>query len=476
MVSAARRSTLTLVAVILASVLSVSLVGNSPVPTAELHPATLSVRSLTADAPSLAGSFAFVSTFEGLRADGWRALQGTFAVQSRPSYSGEPELVSSAGDSHQLDVATVDIVPGQPFLSIQTVIHPGPGATGFIGLGSHGRPVVLLGVGGGRVWVGTDLGDLSNLGPIPAGTAQPSGWTYLTANVYQVAASNQTAAMWEIDVFVDQTAVPIVVGFSVPSAGRYTEALILTTHGQVAYTNYILTTYEIAEALNNQFAPNPSDGYGQGSGVLVTLLPQFNTLTSTIRLANWNIPKTGILSVQINAMDPGAAHYPTCRGFFQLGVDLDPHGHIAPWYVPKGCNPFYFGESQIGVISAGFASPPGTVLSLTIERLPAQKEIVFTLVDHNVSAPNARWTAAIPYTGPAFVASYTQIEWQSTSPVPVSRYFFNGSFANLRIAGGNLSGPVRLGPEYMIPFAVGVPPSWNFYYYDRSTAGYSQVG
>ena len=70
----------------------------------------------------------------------------------------------------------------------------------------------------------------------------------------------------------------------------------------------------------------------------------------------------------------------------------------------------------------------------------------------------------------------TQIEWQATSRVPVSQYFFNGSFAHLRISGQNLSAPVRLGPEYMIPFAVGVPPSWNFFYYSRSAAGYSQVG
>ena len=162
---------------------------------------------------------------------------------------------------------------------------------------------------------------------------------------------------------------------------------------------------EIAEALNAQFAPNPSDGYGQGSGVLVSLLPRFNILTSTILLDNWNVPRTGILSVQIDAMNPGGANYPSCHGFYQLGVDLDPHGHIAPWYVPKNCNPFYFQESQIGIVSSGFVSPPGTVLSLTIARVPSEGEMVFTLVDHDVSAPDAVWSAAIPYTGPAFVAA-----------------------------------------------------------------------
>ena len=434
------------------------------------------VRGPSAAASAPPGAFAFVSTFEDLKSDGWRALEGSFTVQSRPNYAGEPSLVSSAGDRPQLDVATRGIVSGQTFLSIQAEIQTGPGATGFIGLGARGEPVLLIGVGEGQVWAGPGLAHLSDLGPIPSGTAQPAGWTYLTANVYRVSVAHSAEDKWEMDVFVDQTAVPAAVGLSVPAAGRYTEALLRTTAGQVAYTDFILTTYEIAEALNDQFAPNPSDGYGQGSGILVTLLPHFDILTSTIRLANWNVPRTGILSVQINAMNPGGADYATCHGFFQLGVDLDPNGRIAPWYVPKGCNPFYFQESQIGVVSSGFPSPPGTVLTLTIERVPALQEIVFTLIDHNVSAPDARWTATIPYTGPAFVAAYTQIEWQSSSKVPVSQYFFNGSFAHLRISGGNLSAPVRLGPDYMIPFAVGVPPSWNFFYYDRSAGGYAQVG
>jgi hypothetical protein len=423
---------------------------------------------------NLPGAFAFVSTFEGGRADHWVAVAGSFQVASRPSYGGEPSLVSSASGGPQMNVATYQVVPGQAFLSLQGVLDVGHGGTGFIGLGADNHPVLLLGVGSGQIWTGTGPNHLTDVGPVPSGTAQPAGWTYLTANIYKVVSAQKST--WKMDVFVDQTAVPTAVGVSVPSAGRYTEALILTTKGRVAYTDYILTTYQIAEALNNQFAPNPADGYGQGSGLLVSLLPRFDTVTSTIDLTNWNIPQTGVLSVQINAMNPEGAKYATCSGFFQLGVDLDPHGRIAPWYVPRGCNPFYFGESRIGVVSSGFRSPPGTVLSLSIERVPAEQEIVFTLIDHNVGSADAVWTATMPYHGPAFVAVYTEIEWQSTSTVPVSRYFFNGSFAHLQISGGNLSHPLRLGPEYMLPYAVGVPPSWNFYYYNGSSSGYAQVG
>jgi hypothetical protein len=475
-VAAGGRSTLSVLALLLVLVLMLPPLSNGPVPSTGGVAPALGVHNVPAAGSNLPGAFAFVSTFEDLRADGWRAVGGTFAIQSHPNYAGEPSLVSVARGGPQLDVAPHGLVGGQPFLSLQAVLHPGPGATGFIGVGSHGSPVALVGVSEGQIWAGPGLSDLSNLGPIPSHTAQPSGWTYVTANIYQGKSSGGGSATWRMDVFVDQTAVPIATGVPVPSAGEYTEAVILTTQGRMAYSDYILTTYQIAEALNNQFAPNPSDGYGQGSGVLVTLLPRFDTLTSTIQLDNWNVPRTGVLSVQIDAMNPRGADSATCHGFYQLGVDLDPHGKIAPWYVPKNCDPFYFGESQIGVVSSGFESPPGTVLSLSIDRIPAENEMVFTLVDHDVSAPNAVWSATIPYTGPAFVAAYTQIEWQSGSSVPVSHYFFNGSFAHLRISGGNLSGPVRLGPEYMVPFAVGVPPSWNFFYYNRSDAGYSQIG
>jgi hypothetical protein len=423
------------------------------------------------------GAFAFVSTFEGGRPDHWRAVDGGFHVGAHPNYAGEPALVSSASPGAQLDVATYQVVPGQSFLSLQGVLNVGPRGTGFIGLGEHDRPVALLGIGSGQIWAGTDPDHLGDLGPIPSGSAQPLGWTYLTANLYEVTSAHAKTKTWKMDVFVDQTALPTAVGFRVPSAGNYTEALLLTTRGTVAYTDLILTTYQIAEALNNQFAPNPSDGYGQGSGILVRLLPAFTTLSATIDLANWTAPQKGILSVQINAMNPHGAETASCRGFFQLGVDLDPGGRIAPWYVPGvNCNPNYFRADRMGRTGPEFPSPPGTVLFVQIQQLPQAGSIRFTLVDHNASAVDALWTATIPYAGPEFVAAYTQIEWQATSKLPVSRYFFNGSFSQLRISGGNLSAPQRLGPDYMVPFAVGVPPSWNFYYYNGSSSGYSQVG
>jgi hypothetical protein len=50
-------------------------------------------------------------------------------------------------------------------------------------------------------------------------------------------------------------------------------------------------------------------------------------------LGSWNVPETGILSFQINAINCYGATYYSCVGFFQLGMDIDPDGHIAPWYV-----------------------------------------------------------------------------------------------------------------------------------------------
>jgi hypothetical protein len=458
--------------VLLPTVAATSMVGPPSIHTPSV---SMQVRGMTAG-PST-GAFAFVSTFEDRRADHWSALSGSFRIVTRPNYGGEPALLSSATGGSQMDVASFGVVRGQPSLSLQVVLDPLSGGTGFVGLAASDRPVALFGVGGGHVWAGPDLARLTDLGAVPSGTAQPRGWTYLTANVYRVVSSNHKMVTWDADVFVDQTAVATSVGLSVPSAGEYSQALILTTAGAVAYTDYILTTYLIAEPQNHQFAPNPSDGYGQGSGVLVSLLPSFTTLASTVRLDSWTIPEGGILSVQINAMNLRGAESAGCQGFFQLGVDLNPGGRIAPWYVPGvNCFPHYFSPNRIGQASPGFVTPPGTVLSLKIQQVPAEERIVFTLLDLSVSGSDAVWRAAIKYAGGAFDSVYTQIEFQASSTFPASAYGFRGSFAGLTISGGDLAEPAALGAHYMLPFAVGVPPSWCFFDYNEAAAGYTQIG
>jgi hypothetical protein len=72
------------------------------------------------------------------------------------------------------------------------------------------------------------------------------------------------------------------------------------------------------------------EGYGQGSGLVVGLLPAYSNLTAQMNLHSWSVPQNDILSFQINAMNLTGTTVSTCHGFFQLGVDLDPLGRIAP--------------------------------------------------------------------------------------------------------------------------------------------------
>jgi len=137
-----------------------------------------------------------------------------------------------------------------------------------------------------------------------------------------------------MQVFVDGTdQPPFEVG--VPNAGNYYTAAIITENGTVYYTDIIVTSLEIPIYLQKY---NNMEGYGQGSGLITTLLPPFYNLTALVLLRYWNTPQVGILSFQINAMNYYGTTRSTCVGFFQIGVDLDPNGTIAPWYVPgKNC-------------------------------------------------------------------------------------------------------------------------------------------
>jgi hypothetical protein len=193
-------------------------------------------------------------------------------------------------------------------------------------------------------------------------------------------------------------------------------------------------------------------------------------------LSSWSVPQTGILSFQINAMNYYGTTRSTCKGFFQLGIDLDPNGTIAPWYVPGvNCFAHYFLPSNNPAVGPGFASPSPTHLSLTIQDQPAMKEIRFQIVDHSVGLSLRYWNATIPYDGTEFFGSYTQIEWQPCcSNYPISEYALNARMYGLTISGGNLSSPEPLGAAYMLPFMLDTPPSWSFTYYDGSSAGYAQ--
>ena len=307
-----------------------------------------------------AGSpFAFVSNFENHLLGNWTATSGTATVVTSPNYLGEPSLGStSTGGTPQIDRASSGFVGGASSVSFQAELYYASGGTGFVGLvGPHGFVAVVGIVHGSSVYAGPTIASATNLGPIPSRTSQPAGWVDLMAVVSLV--PGPTGSVWEMQAYVDRTDVVAGANLSVPSAGGYTGAEIRTNAGTVDFTNLAFSTYQIPTTIPGY---NNMDGYGQGSGLLVATLPRFTTLTGQMTLTNWSIPQGGILSFQINAMNRIGTTQNTCSGFYQLGMDLDPGGHISPWYVPNNnCVAYYF-PTHSPRVSSGFSTPPGSRL------------------------------------------------------------------------------------------------------------------
>ena len=418
-------------------------------------------------AQGTAGAFAFVSNFEDGGLDGWTAVAGsTPSVTTKTTYFGEPSLKSSAAGAPQISAASEGFVTGGSFVSFQVALNSGRGA-GFFGLADAGHACVAgVGVSNGEGWAGGSLSGRTDEGPVPTGTVYPAGWVYLSANVYNT--GSKTPA-WVMDLYVDRSD-GISATLSVPDAASYAEALLETSSGTSYYTDMVVTTYEIPIYIPGY---NNMEGYGQGSGLLVQLLPAYTRLTAEMTLNSWDVPQEGILSFQINAMNYYGTTRSSCQGFFQLGIDLDPSGTIAPWYVPgKNCYAHYFLPSMNPAVVPGVPSPFGTHLELTILDDVANKAVVFTIVDTTIGQT---WTASIPYSGTMFYGMYTQIEWQPCcSTFPIEDYAFSGTLYNeaIRTATGSVQG---LTSTYMLPFTLDAPPQWSLTYYQDATLGYDQL-
>ena len=420
-----------------------------------------------APAQGTAGAFAFVSNFEDGSLDGWTGLAGsTPSVTTKITYFGEPSLKSSASGGAQISAASQGFVTGDGFVSFQVALNSGKDA-GYFGLADAGNAfVAVVGVSHGEVWAGGTLASLSDVGPAPAGTVYPAGWVYLSANVYNTGTKTPN---WVMDLYVDRSDM-IAATLSVPNASNYAEALLETTSGTAYYSDIVVTTYEIPINIPGY---NNMEGYGQGSGLLVQLLPAYTKLTAEMTLNSWDVPQDGILSFQINAMNLYGTTRSTCQGFFQLGIDLDSSGTIAPWFVPgKNCFAHYFLPSMNPAVVPGVPSPFGTHLVLTILDDVANNSVVFTIVDTTIGQT---WQASIPYGGTLFYGMYTQIEWQPCcSNFPIEDYQFSGVLYNEAIT--TTTGAVQgLSSSYMLPFTLDAPPQWSLTYYQDSILGYDQL-
>ena len=150
-------------------------------------------------------------------------------------------------------------------------------------------------------------------------------------------------------------------------------------------------------------------------------------------------------------------------------MDLDAGGHIAPWYVDGNasdeCEAHYWPGNWPGV---GTATPLGTVLHLTIDYKTAAHQVVFTIVDVNLSKT---WTKSIPYSGPAFIDASTQFEAQPSFNATIAKYKFSGWMTGLEITpqGG---APQNLTAQYMAPITTNAPPTWDETFYNANLSGY----
>ncbi|MGC8618682.1 MAG: hypothetical protein ACP5UZ_08135, partial [Thermoplasmata archaeon] len=296
-----------------------------------------------------------------------------------------------------------------------------------------------------------------------------NGWILVSGNLFKYTIGNESS--WRLQVFVDNTT-SVFANISTPGGYSYAGIEILSSSGTVFFTNIIFTSYRMAVYLPGY---NNMEGYGQGSGALVSLLKPFTILHANFVLYNWSVTRYSTLSFQINAMNYNGAENQTANGFFQLGVDLDPNGKIAPWYVGNNrAIAIYFKNHQSPDFMPGFPTPNGTVLGLTIQDIPSKGMISFQVIDYSVSNQYRYWNVSIPYIGTEFYAAYTQIETSSMNGSQLNDYRFNGSMFNISY-GSSIPSLVPLNSSYMLPFSIDAPSTWSLTYYSNQTAGYRQV-
>ena len=428
-----------------------------------------------APAASTQGTFALVSYFDngGSYGDyGWQLMSGQSpSISSAKSYFGEPSMKVPSGT---VAVNTEGVVPGGQFISFQAAISSAGAISLFSIVNSEGASVFTVGVQGLTVYAGTSAADLQMAGNAPASSAYPASWVYVSANVFNTSTNKQFS--WTAQLFIDGSS-SYFYNLSVPGAFQYAGISVSgpSVQGRSGYfTDIVFSSYEIPILIPGY---NPMEGYGQGSGLLVNLLQPFTILTGQIQLNNWNTPEVGILSYQINAMNYYGTTTSTCKGFFQLGVDLNPNGFISPWYVAgTNCFAHYFLPSNNPAVQPGFYSPPGTRLILSIVDSPASKTISYQIIDLSVPASSGDryWNATIAYSGTEFYSTYTQLEFQPSSAYPISNYYFNGSMSGLSY-GSSPSTLLPLNESYMLPYTLNAPPTWSFTYYSDQTSGYAQI-
>lgn len=416
------------------------------------------------------GGFSFLSEFTSggnYSNYGWKLVRGADVpvISYSTTYFGEPSLALTAGT---IITTNRNITGGFHNVSFQYAIRVTGGNGTFKITDSSGISVASITVGGRAVHVTTSPGVAPIVKSIPDSALLPGGWLLVSGNLYQ---NNTNVSLpWILQVFLGGT--DSVYGeISTPLGDYYSGVDLSSNNGTVYFTDVIVSNDLIGV---NQQGQNSMEGYGQGSGSLVSLLQPFDLIRADVLLNNWTSTLFGVFSIQINVMNYTGAINPTGIGFFQLGVDLDPNGLIAPWHV-NGVNEVavYFLEHVGPADFPGFYTPKGTILQLTIFYNTDAHSILFQIVDEEVNGAGKYWNATIPYSGPSFYAAYTQMEVSAVNVTQTSGFGFSGEVYNISY-GQVLNCLTPFNSSYMVPYFINTPSSWNLGYYNQSISGYSQ--
>jgi hypothetical protein len=429
------------------------------------------VQQNTLPVDPLNGSFEFLSGFtqsNNYTDYGWSLVSGepTPLISSFPNYFGEPSIALANGTTLFSDKS---VVKGDKAVSFQFVINANDGNGSFAISNSTGASIAAVSVDGTNVSISSGNGSSSFSGEISPTSEISNGWVLVSGNLFNYTEGNTSG--WRLLLFLDNTS-SVFANISAPLGYSYGGVEISSSSGDVYFTDIIFTSYRMA-----LFIPgyNNMEGYGQGSGALVSLLQPFTILHSNFMLYNWSVARYSTLSFQINVMNLTGAESPTSNGFFQLGVDLDPNGKIAPWYVTgKSAIAIYFNNHPSPDYMPGFDTPNGTLLGLTIQYIPLEEKIIFQIVDYSVNNQFRFWNTSIQYNGPEFCAAYTQIETSSMNGSQLNNYRFNGTMYNISY-GSDMSSMTLLNSSYMLPFSIDAPLNWSLTYYSDVTAGYRQM-
>ncbi|MEM0128371.1 MAG: hypothetical protein QXO03_04720 [Thermoplasmatales archaeon] len=411
------------------------------------------------------GDFAFVSIFSvgsNYSSLGWKLTSGDQPVVTSSKMSGgQPSLFLPQGSEI---ASSRSFPPGDRLLSFQFAVKAWSGTFVFSIVNSSLQNILSISLQAASL--SAISGNETKRIGIQGSAAESGGWLLIQGTTFEnISTSNGS---WNLELFSGGNDVPLA-NISIRDMSSYSGLTVSSLNGSAYLSDVIFTSDPIALTLPGY---NIMEGYGQGSGDIAQLLGPFTVLRADIILYNWSSASFGAMSLQINALNYSASLNPTAKGFFQVGIDLDPAGSIAPWYV-SGTNAIavYFPNFYNPDFMPGIQSPNGTRLSLSIEYLTARHLVLMQVIDYSVGRQFEFWNASVQYSGPPFYSAYTQLELSSS----VSPDKYSGHFLIYNITYGNsLESMQPFAPDYELPYSINAPSNWHIGPYNFTINGYSE--